>query len=353
MARADGLSRRAVLAAGLGLAVAGCSSDGAGGGSAAPSAPAPGTPSARPTATPPSPSPSAPAPSPTVALPSVEPWRPVGDEQRPEVKLAATAAVQALLAVPAGGGGAAAARARLDAAGVDPGLLDGAGSLLPPSGPSVAQVVYPSYGGLLDDDASVITVVRQWWVQDGEVAEREVIADVRLRRRSGGWRVREVRPAVAGAVDLARVEPAARAVLEAPSLQLPDPARQDVARLAVPELLALLTALGERHELQVVCLRSGHPREVYGTTRDSNHWRGRAVDIWAVDGVPVVTMEPDDRRLLAFLAEGRDLGATEIGSPADPDGPQEGCRGRVFFANELHRDHVHFGFDRVPKPTCG
>ena len=35
-------------------------------------------------------------------------------------------------------------------------------------------------------------------------------------------------------------------------------------------------------------LRSGHPLHVFGTTRTSDHPRGRAVDVWALDHRPLV-----------------------------------------------------------------
>jgi hypothetical protein len=294
-----------------------------------------------------------------VALPQVRAWEAGRGEPRPEVKLAATAAVEALGTVPPGAPaeGAQAVTAagrRLAEIGLDPALAGPAAALLAPAAPAVVQVVYPQYGGLLADDASVMVLQRQAWLQGDRVVQRDVLADVRLRRRGGRWRIRDIRPSVAPAVDAAAQPRAVRAVLESPGLSLPGPVRHDVAFVAVPELRSLLAELGGRHELAVTTLRAGHPREVYGSrpARDSNHWRGRAVDIWAVDGVPVVEMASDDPRLLDFLAEARRLGATEIGSPADPDGDQVGCRGRVFFANELHQDHIHLGIDEFPKPTC-
>lgn len=48
---------------------------------------------------------------------------------------------------------------------------------------------------------------------------------------------------------------------------------------------------------------------MFGTNRTSNHTRGRAVDIWAINRRPVVTMGTDDQTLLRFLEAARDVGS--------------------------------------------
>ncbi|MFD7834155.1 hypothetical protein [Streptomyces sp. NPDC059761] len=40
--------------------------------------------------------------------------------------------------------------------------------------------------------------------------------------------------------------------------------------------------------MSVSVVRSGHPLNVFGTGRPSDHPVGRAFDVWAVDGHPVV-----------------------------------------------------------------
>ncbi len=98
--------------------------------------------------------------------------------------------------------------------------------------------------------------------------------------------------------------------------------------------MALLERLLPRYQLAVTVFSAGHPYEVFGTDKVSNHSRGKAMDIWRVNGVPVVerASHADVARLLKDARRG---GAREIGAPFDPDG-----RGGVF-SDELHADHVH------------
>ena len=124
----------------------------------------------------------------------------------------------------------------------------------------------------------------------------------------------------------------------APGVVLPDSAVADLAAgRVVPVVVTALLELARKYELSVCVFRSGHPEQVFGTGRTSNHTRGRAVDVWAVDGKPVVTM--DRVTVGEFLAAARATGADEVGGPIDPDGP-----GGVHFTDQVHHDHVHIGF---------
>lgn len=316
------VGRRAFLLGGGALALAACAGEG-------PRPPTVTTSSAAPATT----------PTPAPRLPSVTPWAAGPNEVRPEVKTAATRIVESLGNVPDPGG---APQARLIAAGFDPALADRARALVPPSAPAVAQVVYPQYGGLTSDAASVMVVVEQVWADDAseEVVRRTVTADVRLARVGAGWTVVDLRPATVGSV-AAAPGPIAQ-LLANRSVRLPEAARSDLAAgLVAPEVVQVLLGLAAAHQVDVSVLRSGHPEEVFGTTMTSNHTRGRAVDVWAVDGRHVVDMAPDDPVLLRFLASARALGSDEIGGPTDPDGA-----GGAHFSDALHRDHVHIGFDR-------
>lgn len=53
-------------------------------------------------------------------------------------------------------------------------------------------------------------------------------------------------------------------------------------------------------------------------------------------------MAKDEPFLLDFLAAVRASGSDETGGPVDPDGP-----GGDHFADDLHRDHVHLGYERA------
>lgn len=72
----------------------------------------------------------------------------------------------------------------------------------------------------------------------------------------------------------------------------------------------------------------------------SNHTEGRGADIWAIDGQPVVSLR-DPTGPIPGLVQGLvNVGATEVGSPFDIDGP-----GGASFTNEVHQDHLHVAFD--------
>ncbi|PSL05999.1 hypothetical protein CLV30_103153 [Haloactinopolyspora alba] len=334
MSTAPRFGRRELLVAGAGLLSGACVAEGQRRGST-PSTPVTGdTPtSARSARALPSTAPTSGRPTPP-ALPEVRPWTPAAGEVEPGAKTAAARVVEALGSV----SGDSTPAARLRAAGADPALAAAAGELVPPAAPAVTRIVYPQYGGLAGDAASVIVVAEQHWRVGDGLAGRSVTADVRLRRRAGGWAVTEVRPATGS--DAAPAGRAARLVAH-PRVELPDAAVADLAAGRVdPAVVDVLLELSADRRLSVSVLRSGHPANVFGTTRTSNHTRGRAVDVWAVDGVPIVGMPADDPALLGFLAAARDAGCDEIGGPVDPDGA-----GGVHFTDQVHRDHVHLGLE--------
>lgn len=299
-------------------------------------------------------SPSAPAPTvvPTLPpgrtiepLPEERPWIPGPGEIEPEAKIAAVRVVEALGAVDEPADLAIDATGeRLRSIAADPRLAAAAGVLVPPEAPAVAQIVYPQYGGLTHDKASVMVVARQSWHDASAVLRsRTVTVDVRLAKAESGWVVTALRPvdsAPGARPDAGSPGPAA-GLLDDPALDLPDAARAELRAGVVAEpLVRALTELAASHELSITVFAAGHPEEVFGTDRTSNHARGRAVDVWAVDDRPIVDLSLDDPRLLAFLDTVRATGADEIGGPVDLDGP-----GGVHFADDLHRDHVHIGFD--------
>lgn len=92
-----------------------------------------------------------------------------------------------------------------------------------------------------------------------------------------------------------------------------------------------------RWVVAVSVIRSGHPIDVFGTSRPSDHPKGRAVDVWALDGRPLV--EPANHPLavsgMRFAAA---EGAYNVGGPVLLSGPQ-------YFSNPTHQDHIHLGFD--------
>lgn len=304
------LGRRAVLLGGAGV-LAACAGGGDEAGAPRPS----GTGRASGTAGAGSPTPSASPTTPTTpALPQPDPWRAVRSEVEPQVKLAATRLVER-----------AAGPLRPDA---------------PPGAAVATRVVYPQYGGLTATDASVMVVAEQAWVVDDEVRRRGITVDVRLVRRDGRWEVVEVRPGDRVDPDRVRLRGAEQRLLASPRVDLPDAAVADLAAGRTdPRVVDVLLRASRRWRLSVSVLRSGHPVNVFATDRVSNHTRGRAVDLWAVDDRPVVELPLDSPFLAEVLATFRGLGPAEVGGPVDPDGP-----GGVHFADLVHRDHVHVGF---------
>ncbi|MFD7984517.1 hypothetical protein ACFV4M_14230 [Kitasatospora indigofera] len=343
-----GLPRRAVLLGGAGalLGAAGCAGGGAAGHSPAPGTPAPdgtgpGAAGSPPAGSRPAASPSTVGGTPA-ALPAVTPWVPGPGEVDPDVKLRAVQLVEALGNWPAGGQGVAAAGARAAALGLDPGLAGQAGPLLPAADRAALQVLYAQYGGLLGDSASVMVVCRQWTAAaDGTVAEGGTTVDVRLGRAQPRWTVTELHPADPGPPS-ATLSAAARAVLTDTRILLPPAALADVTSGAVHDsvLRAMLT-LARTYTFQVTVLRSGHPLDVFGTDRPSDHPQGRGVDVWQIDGHTVADPATDHALVDGFMRAAAAAGSYNVGGPRQLSG---GVTANQFFSDDTHHDHVHAGF---------
>lgn len=229
------------------------------------------------------------------------------------------------------------------AAGIAPATRQGlaaAGSpLFHPGQESRGTVVYAQLGGFRAERASVMVVVRQdiSAAADGSGARTETrTLDVRLARTAGRWSVEGLASAGGDPVPRpARLSPAAAAVVDNSRIELPDSARWDIYRGAVaPRLLVLLAAAAERAPLSVVVLESGHPHDVFGTGRTSNHTLGRAADVYRVDGVNVIDgrvpgSSVDD--LARWLLVRPEL--SELGSPW--------ALGPRTFTDLVHQDHLH------------
>lgn len=297
------------------------------------------SPKESPESTTPAPTPSPPA----VGLEKVPTYRPLSGEVEPACKVAAIKAVSTALTWSPETGGSSAALARLGRLGAAARLESDLKALMGRQIASSFRPVYPQYGGLSDDmtTASVILVGEQVTrAEPGATPEqRGLTMDVRLKRFSKGWRViavyNPVLPTRRGNVTGLTAQ-----VLAERRLILPAAAQADIrAGLIDERILSLLKALSQRWDLHVQELKSGHPRNVFPTNRVSNHTRGRAVDIWAIDGVPVIRAPKSSWRGLMMAAA--DRGATEIGGPENTGK----VAGPPFFTNAVHQDHVHIGFE--------
>jgi hypothetical protein len=90
----------------------------------------------------------------------------------------------------------------------------------------------------------------------------------------------------------------------------------------------------------VSVLKTGHSPYVSGTTSYSNHYYGRAVDIYAVNGANVSPLNLHARQLSLLLNQLPDqLRPSEVGSPYY-DILYPGA-----FADGDHQGHIHIGFD--------
>jgi hypothetical protein len=255
---------------------------------------------------------------------------------QPAVKAQATRLLEAVGSWTDGAGGLPAARRRAAAAGFSPGLADELAPLLSTATAAVVQVRDAQYGGILAGSASVLVVLDQWLAHpDGSVTAGGTTVDVRLVAASPRWRAVAALPAAPGA-PVARPSAAARAVLADTRIRLPYAATSDVRAGTIHDsVLTLVTALAREHVVDVSVLRSGHPLHVFGTTRTSDHPRGRAVDVWALDHRPLVV--PANHALAASgMRFAVAHGAYNVGGPLLLSGPQ-------YFSDRTHQDHIHLG----------
>ncbi|MEU3572017.1 hypothetical protein AB0E96_26850 [Kitasatospora sp. NPDC036755] len=334
--------RREVLRAGaaaLALGAAGCTGGGgpraaATGPSVTPGGTATPTPAPEPTRTPTAAPTATPLPRPPL-------WQPGPGEIRPDVKLRAVELVAALGAWPPGGQGVEAARTRVAALGLPPALADRAGPLAPASAEASLEVIVAQYGGILDDSASVLVVCRQWTRgPDGSVVEGGTTVDVRLTGAEPRWNVTELRPGVAGPA--AEAPPAAVArVLAEPRIELPPEAAADLRGGTVHDsVLEAMLRLAGPYTLSVSVVRTGHPLDVFGTTRPSDHPLGRAFDVWRIDGLAVVDPGTSRQLVESFMRDAAAAGSYNVGGPVAIPGV-----GNRFFTDDTHHDHCHVGFD--------
>ena len=286
----------------------------------------------------------------TVPPVDVQPYTVLPGEMEPECKTAAVRSLETALTWRDGETGMQAAVDRLAALGITGAATTTLTPALVGERWSSLRVTYPQYGGMLPDrsQASVMVTGTQIVPQDGEAKERGLIVDVRLAKQDGTWTVTEMllpqRPEPTGPTA------AGQAVIDHDNIILPDPARRDIEARLVDDLVCeLLLTLAETWRLDVQVLNSGHPWDVFMTGRQSNHTKGRAVDLWALNGIPVIDHENSPWREVMEAAVA--AGAGQAGGPEDLDG----VRGRrPYFTDAVHQDHLHLGFtdDQFdPTPT--
>ena len=148
--------------------------------------------------------------------------------------------------------------------------------------------------------------------------------------------------AAAGALVPASAE--LHALLENPNLDLPGPARADLASGRVdPRLVSMLTSLTKEHKIGLSIVITGHDQLTSGGSV-SNHFVGRGLDIASVDGEIVRANSIKARELAEALTDlPESIRPTEVGTPWPIDAPG-------FFTDGAHQDHVHIAFgDPAPE----
>ena len=290
--------------------------------------------------------PVAPAAPARVEWPVPDRYEPGADEVYPNGKRLAARAAATALTYPRGATARAVAR-RLSAFGgqrrqlaavVEPAVIRGMESR--------ARVIYPQLAGVTATSLGAMVVVRQRLRGgDGEARTLTRVVDVRLRRQGGPWRLEEIgsvggRP-VARPSDLSA---AARRVLGNPRISFSDSARWDIHRGGIDEgLLDALDAAATSQSISVSVLRSGHPREVWATSRPSAHSMGYAADVYAIDGRLVIRQRRPGSAAQALTASLIAGGAAQVGSPWVL--PPGGARS---FSDDVHQDHVHVQWSPQP-----
>lgn len=211
--------------------------------------------------------------------------------------------------------------------------------LVDPTFRSAGEVIYVQLSGVTATTLGAMVIVRQH-LENATGARRLVVRvmDVRLRRKDGPWMLDRV--ASVGGIPIDRpsgLSAAAARVLDHPNIQLPDTARWDIYRGGIDEgLLQALADAADRWPIAVTVLRTGHPANVWATGRPSAHSFGRAADIYAVDGTPVLRQRTKGGKAWRLATAFLRAGAAQVGSPwILPPG------GRRSFSDPVHLDHIH------------
>jgi hypothetical protein len=327
------MSRRLLVVLAGTLAAAGC---GGGGGSRARDTPQPAS----------SGTPAPEAPAPRVAWPAPVRYAPDRAEDYPNGKRLAARVAARAVTYPRGASARQVARRLGPSAAGTAALAAAIEPVVERKLESSGRVVYPQLSGVTPTSLGAMVVVRQRL--RGPAGERRTVTrvfDVRLRRSGGPWRLDRIGSVGGKAVPRPQtLSPAARRVIGNANITLTDSARWDIYRGDIDAgLLGALDRFAERRRISVSVLRSGHPREVWETSRPSAHSRGYAADIYAVDGRLVVRQREAGEPAHALAESVVAAGAAQVGSPWIL-----GPGGRRSFSDPVHQDHLHVQWAAMP-----
>jgi len=202
---------------------------------------------------------------------------------------------------------------------------------------TAVDVIDAQYGGILSDSASVLVPCRVYTLAGGRVVTSGTTVDVRLSRSGGSWRVTATHPAHPGAA-ASGLSSVARRVLASEQIALPPASAADIRSGQVHDsVLRTMLELAKTYRIGISVIRSGHPINVFGTDRPSDHPRGRAFDTWQINGHAVVAPGTSRSLITSYMRAAESLGSYNVGGPYQ-------LSGAAFFSDLTHHDHVHAGF---------
>ena len=211
--------------------------------------------------------------------------------------------------------------------------------LLQPNGtPAAIEVIDAQYGGILSSSASVLVPCRVYSIRANRLISGGTTVDVRLSKSSQRtWRVTATHPAQPGA-PVASLSAAARQVLASEQITLPPASTTDIHSGQVHDsVLTTMLELAKTYQIGVSVIRSGHPLDVFGTDRPSDHPRGRAFDTWQINGHAVVSPTTSRSLITGYMHAAESAGSYNVGGPYQ-------LPGTAYFSDQTHHDHVHAGF---------
>ncbi|WP_329000671.1 hypothetical protein OHA18_40335 [Kribbella sp. NBC_00709] len=210
--------------------------------------------------------------------------------------------------------------------------------LQPTETPAAIEVIDAQYGGILSASASVLVPCRVYSIRANRLINGGTTVDVRLSKSSQGtWRVTATHPAQPG-VPVVSLSAAARQVLASKQIVLPPASAADIRSGQVHDsVLTTMLQLAKTYRIGVSVIRSGHPLDVFGTDRPSDHPRGRAFDTWQINGHAVVSPTTSRSLITSYMRAAESLGSYNVGGPYQ-------LSGAAYFSDATHHDHVHAGF---------
>ena len=209
--------------------------------------------------------------------------------------------------------------------------------LRPTETPAAIDVIDAQYGGILADSASVLVPCRVYSIRANRLITGGTTVDVRLSKSTGTWRVTATHQAQPGA-PATRLSSAARQVLASEQITLPPASAADIRSGQVHDsVLTTMLELAKSYRIGISVIRSGHPIDVFGTDRPSDHPRGRAFDTWQINGQAVVSPSTPRSLVTSYMRAAESLGSYNVGGPYQ-------LSGAAYFSDQTHHDHVHAGF---------